>query len=315
MPKTGILFENLPIPDGFLSESNPEQQRRYMASLLERTQTSAIPETQRQYRCLFCPSSFVKAKSCVVHVIETHQVQAKDVLKYVSIERKGSAKVKGKCPLCDYKVNKNHDHLHYHKYFKHGIALPEGYQLYRCEICGKESSSKYNWRTHMDTCHFQGNTCEMCEQTFGSRDELADHYRNYHISRRASPPKKRLRRLTKNVSAPADTSQSKLYIYKCPECSYESSIKDDIVSHMASVHDRPMDVPNLRQATVEGVGEKERLQRAQSADTAGKDKFERNKSEDTEDSKEETGSVSNHSEYECESPDSSVVQPTGKEVD
>ena len=48
------------------------------------------------------------------------------------------------CDICGYRSRDNTTYyLHYHKYFKHGVKLPKGWSVYKCDLCGKELYTKF----------------------------------------------------------------------------------------------------------------------------------------------------------------------------
>ena len=54
------------------------------------------------------------------------------------------------CDICGYRSRDNTTYyLHYHKYFKHGVKLPKGWSVYKCDLCGKELYTKFQLKVQV----------------------------------------------------------------------------------------------------------------------------------------------------------------------
>ena len=58
----------------------------------------------------------------------------------------------------------------------------DGKTIYRCKVCGMESSYSNNIRKHIEATHIEGVSipCAQCEKTFRSRNSLAVHIHKTH---------------------------------------------------------------------------------------------------------------------------------------
>lgn len=140
-----------------------------------------------------------------------------------------------KCPYCDKSFNRK-DHLK-----NHMITHDPNKKIWKCELCSKEYSYSFSYRTHM-AFHAAENDetldCRICKKTFETKEELLFHLK-VHTGARAA----------KNATEKT---------HSCFECQKKFFTRKDVKRHMIT-HTKKKDF--LCQYCPQRFGRKDHLSR------------------------------------------------------
>lgn len=209
---------------------------QHLVAELEK-RSASIPENERQFICDLCSNEFVFPKRSITHVIKTHDVHPDNVYSFITVrKRENTPKV---CDICGYTTkDQNFYYIHYHKYFRHGVPLPQGWKPYKCEICGKECFTKFQLKDHK-LIHIEDTpfVCEICGQGFKSRTCLNSHVFHRHSSVRkheCGECQKTFKTKTQLlVHVRTHTGEKPFH---CPECTYKSTTRGNMRLHLTNRH-------------------------------------------------------------------------------
>ncbi|KAL4225523.1 hypothetical protein ACF0H5_016211 [Mactra antiquata] len=223
-----------------------------MAKVYEIEKLAVDIEGEKVYRCSYCAVEFKFAKRAITHLVGTHNVYLDDTSYLISVEMKREKSSEElECELCGYKPKESGSYyIHYHKYFRHQIPLPKGWQAYKCDLCHKEFFTKFQLREHK-LIHFEDNpfVCDICGSGFRSRTCLNSHVFHKHNSVRkhkCSECPKTFKTMTQMKVHKRIHSGEKPF--KCPsgQCSYRSTTRGNMKLHLISKHKlNPVSVKKL----------------------------------------------------------------------
>ncbi|XP_074650275.1 uncharacterized protein LOC141905334 [Tubulanus polymorphus] len=133
------------------------------------------------------------------------------------VERDERGRILYHCDECQYKTTQKY-YLPFHRYYKHSIPLPDGIDVYECEVCHKKHPSAGALRDHMlyhSTSKDHQFVCSLCKEVFKTVTSLRDHTRRSHHLTNSDTPKK-----------------EKQY-YQCdyPNCIYRTRYKNKLYTH------------------------------------------------------------------------------------
>ncbi|KAH3752600.1 hypothetical protein DPMN_187221 [Dreissena polymorpha] len=207
------------------------------------------------YRCCFCDREFLIAKRAITHVVNTHEIDLEDSVQYINIEDKNSPTKDSKmCDICGYKTKEcGIYYIHYHKYFKHGVPLPKGWEPFRCDLCKKEFYTKFQLREHK-LVHFEDNpfVCDTCGTKFKTRTALNSHVFHKHNKEKKFQcqecPKSFKTRTQIKVHMRVHSGE-KPFLCPKPECQYRSTTRGNMKLHLSTKHKlQPNSVKQLMDA-------------------------------------------------------------------
>ena len=191
----------------------------------------------RMYRCEFCGNEYICAKRILTHVVKTHDILLDETADHISVLKKNlSPKV---CDVCGYKAkDANIYYIHFHKYFRHGVPLPQGWKPFKCDFCGKEFFTKFQLKDHKLT-HFEETpfVCEHCGNGFKTRTCLNSHVFHKHstVKRHKCPEcVKTFKTHTQMIVHTRTHSGEKPF--GCPHCIYRSTTRGNLRLHLANRH-------------------------------------------------------------------------------
>ncbi|XP_053384233.1 uncharacterized protein LOC128550100 [Mercenaria mercenaria] len=226
-----------------------------MAKVYEIEKVAVSINSEKIYRCAFCSVEFKFAKRAVTHLIGTHDIDLDDTPDYVSVEKKTEdSKDLQECDICGFRPKESGTYyIHYHKYFRHQIPLPKGWQAYKCDLCHKEFFTKFQLREHK-LIHFEDNpfVCEQCGSGFRSRTCLNSHVFHKHSSVRKHKcpecPKTFKTATQMKVHQRVHTGE-KPFLCPTEHCIYRSTTRGNMKLHLTSKHKlNPGTVKSLMEA-------------------------------------------------------------------
>lgn len=226
-----------------------------LAKVYEIEKLAVAVDAEKIYRCAFCSVEFKFAKRAITHLIGTHDIDLEDTTEYVSVEKKSEdgKDVLQECDICGFRPKESGTYyIHYHKYFRHQVPLPKGWQAYKCDLCKKEFFTKFQLREHK-LIHFEDNpfVCEQCGTGFRSRTCLNSHVFHKHSSvRKHKCPEcsKTFKTATQMKVHKRVHTGEKPFLCPCEHCIYRSTTRGNMKLHLTSKH-------KLNQSTVKSLME------------------------------------------------------------
>lgn len=213
-----------------------------MAKVYEIEKFASAVESEKIFRCTFCSVEFKFAKRAVTHLIGTHDIDLDDTADYISVEKKtDDSKELLECDICGFTPKESGTYyIHYHKYFRHRIPLPKGWQAFKCDLCQKEFFTKFQLREHK-LIHFEDNpfVCELCGSGFRSRTCLNSHVFHKHSSvRKHKCPEcpKTFKTATQVKVHQRVHSGEKPFLCPTENCMYRSTTRGNMKLHLSSKH-------------------------------------------------------------------------------
>ena len=198
---------------------------------------------ERMFRCDFCGNEYLCVKRIVTHVVKTHDIVLDKSAEHVTVLKKNlSPKM---CDICGYKAkDPNIYYIHFHKYFRHGVALPHGWSPHKCDLCQKEFFTKFQLKEHK-LAHFEETPfiCQHCGTGFRTRTGLNSHVFHKHSkvkNHACSECTKTFKTRTQMLVHSRTHSGTKPFA--CPNCTYRSTTRGNMRLHLTNRHKFPVDV-------------------------------------------------------------------------
>ena len=197
----------------------------------------------RMFRCDFCGNEYICVKRILTHVVKTHDILLDRSVDHITVLKKNlSPKI---CDICGYKAkDANIYYIHFHKYFRHGVQLPQGWKPFTCDFCGKEFFTKFQLKEHK-LAHFEETpfVCEHCGNGFKTRTCLNSHVFHKHSSvKRHKCPDCVKTFKTKTQMLVHTRTHSGEKPFSCPHCSYKSTTRGNMRLHLTNRHKFETDV-------------------------------------------------------------------------
>ena len=194
------------------------------------------------YRCCFCDRGFLIAKRALVHIVNTHEIGIDECVNFVNIEDKNAqTKDTSVCDICGYKTKKSGMYyVHFHKYFRHNVPLPKGWEPFRCDLCKKEFFTKFQLREHK-LVHFDDHPfiCETCGAKFKTRTAWNSHiFHKHNNEKKFKCPEcpKCFKTMTKLKVHSRVHSGEKPFQCMRQGCLYRSTTRGNMKLHLSTKH-------------------------------------------------------------------------------
>ena len=211
------------------------------AKLLD--QIAAIDEKGRliagdkMFRCEFCGNEYLCVRRVITHVVKTHDIALDNSVQHITVLQKNlSPKM---CDICGYRAkDSNIYYIHFHKYFRHGVPLPQGWKPFKCDFCGKEFFTKFQLKEHKLT-HFEETpfVCEHCGNGFKTRTCLNSHVFHKHSTvKKHSCPDCVKTFKTRTQMLVHSRTHSGEKPFSCPSCTYKSTTRGNMRLHLTNKH-------------------------------------------------------------------------------
>ena len=214
-----------------------------MESIAKISDKGLAIEGERMYRCEFCGNEYLCAKRALTHVVKNHGILLDEGADHVTVHKKNlSPKM---CDVCGYKAKDcNIYYIHFHKYFRHGVALPHGWTPHKCDLCQKEFYTKFQLKEHK-LAHFEDTPfiCQHCGMGFRTRTGLNSHMFHKHSKEKkhaCTECTKTFKTRTQMMVHSRTHSGSKPFA--CTICMYRSTTRGNMRLHLTNRHKLETDV-------------------------------------------------------------------------
>ena len=216
---------------------------------------------KKRYACQLCQYSSTEPTNLQLHLNISHKIakicstkslhngRSRELLGK-TIKAVTASKSAMKCNFCDYssitmdnitrhiqQIHKLRTTLNVSKFLpaskNHSGILHETRVKVNCPVCNTSHESLEDMQKHLRSVHKQSRylKCQFCDFSALHSDVMGRHFQNVHIKE----PIKARPLLPKAMSMNQTTHYSSVS-YKCRQCTFMASRKEDIEEHMKSVH-------------------------------------------------------------------------------
>ena len=163
-----------------------------------------------------------------------------------------------KCPYCDKSFNRK-DHLK-----NHLITHDPNKKIWKCEVCAKEYSYSFSYRTHMAFHAAESGVtldCAICKKTFTDKEELIFHLKVHTGARAAKNASEKIHNCfecgkkfytRKDVKRHMIT-HTKRKDFLCQFCPQRFGRKDHLTRHLKTSHTGDNQTARLRKTNADGT--------------------------------------------------------------